>query len=121
DVDHALHLERDERLAHRRPADGQLGGQLALRRRPVADLQPLGVDVVEQPLDELLVEAGAGERTQRLTSPGGCGHRTKSTGGLLAESFALSGVLSLVPCSHLRLSTAMPAAMVQTIESTRPT
>ena len=39
DRDHADHLERDQRLAQRGPADAEPGRELALGRQPVAGLQ----------------------------------------------------------------------------------
>jgi hypothetical protein len=70
-VDDALHLECDQRLAHRCPADSQLGGELALGWEPIAHLHPLAVDVVQQPLDELLIQAGAADGPQRRRAPPG--------------------------------------------------
>src|SRR5207253_644040 len=79
-------LEGDERLTHRGPADGELGRELTFRRQPVPDLETLRVDVVQQPLDELLVQPGASERAQRvLAPPGSCGHGRRSSPAAITE------------------------------------
>ena len=57
DGDHADHLQRDQRLAQRGPADSEPGRELALGREPVAGLEPVGRDPRRDLLRDLLVQA----------------------------------------------------------------
>src|SRR5262245_14939232 len=57
DLDESQALERPQRLAHRGPADDELLGELALRRQPVACLEPtFGNQLLDLP-DDLFVDA----------------------------------------------------------------
>ena len=69
DADQSRHLERRQRLAHRRAAHAEPLGELALRHEPVARLEALNVDQLAQPLDDLLVEPAAPNRAKRALDP----------------------------------------------------
>ena len=55
-------LERDQRLAERRSAHAEPGGELALRREPVPALQPVVGDPGGDLLGHLLVQPGPHQR-----------------------------------------------------------
>jgi hypothetical protein len=63
--DEALRLEHRERLAQRRPADLETRRQLALGRKPLANLEVGADDELPQTLDEILIQTRASERTER--------------------------------------------------------
>ena len=64
-LDPAFDLQRDQRLAHRRPADAELLRQVALGRQPRADREFAGGDQRAQLVGDLAVEALRFEGLQR--------------------------------------------------------
>jgi hypothetical protein len=63
--DQALDLERDQRLAHRRPGDAELHCQIALGRQARADAVLAVVDQHAQLVGDLAVQATGLDVVQR--------------------------------------------------------
>jgi hypothetical protein len=59
-LDHAQHLQRDQRLAQRRAADAERLGQLTLGRQPLAHLVLAGLDLGGDGIGEATVEFASG-------------------------------------------------------------
>ena len=62
-----------QRLADRRPGDAQVESQVALRRHPIADPEPVGGQVGLDAIKHLFVGAGAGHQ-RRSSNPGAGDH-----------------------------------------------